>query len=78
MVASPGVAIDLPLKALVWQEDNGKVWLSLQRPELSERAAQYPGQSTAKYRRHRTHLLRSGTLSLGTAGKTFRVVVALF
>lgn len=28
MIASPSVAIDLPLKALIWQDDAGKVWLS--------------------------------------------------
>jgi uncharacterized protein (DUF302 family) len=38
MIASPGVAIDLPLKALVWQDDAGKVWLSYNTPEyLKER-----------------------------------------
>src|ERR1700749_2027428 len=33
MVASPGVAIDLPLKALVWQDANDKVWLSYNSPD---------------------------------------------
>ena len=28
MQATPTLAIDLPLKALVWQDDAGKVWLS--------------------------------------------------
>ncbi|MEI9977785.1 MAG: DUF302 domain-containing protein [Edaphobacter sp.] len=28
MVAAPSAAIDLPLKALVWQDHDGKVWLS--------------------------------------------------
>ena len=28
MVASPTLAIDLPLKALVWEDAGGKVWLS--------------------------------------------------
>jgi uncharacterized protein (DUF302 family) len=28
MTASPTVAIDLPLKALVWEDANGHVWLS--------------------------------------------------
>ena len=28
MVASPTVAIDLPLKALVWEDAGGRVWLS--------------------------------------------------
>jgi uncharacterized protein (DUF302 family) len=33
MIASPTVAIDLPLKALVWQDDGGKVWLSYNSPD---------------------------------------------
>jgi len=28
MVASPTVAIDLPLKALIWEDASGRVWLS--------------------------------------------------
>ncbi len=28
MIASPLLALDLPLKALVWQDDDGKVWAS--------------------------------------------------
>jgi uncharacterized protein (DUF302 family) len=38
MVASPTLAIDLPLKALAWQDGHGKVWLSYNTPEyLAER-----------------------------------------
>jgi uncharacterized protein (DUF302 family) len=33
MLASPSVAIDLPLKILVWQNAAGKVWLSYNSPE---------------------------------------------
>jgi uncharacterized protein (DUF302 family) len=33
MIAAPGVAIDLPLKALAWQDAQGKVWLSYNAPE---------------------------------------------
>jgi len=33
MVAAPSLAIDLPLKALVWQDAQGKVWLSYNSPE---------------------------------------------
>jgi uncharacterized protein (DUF302 family) len=40
MIASPSVAIDLPLKALVWQDDDEKVWLSYNSPNyLKERHA---------------------------------------
>jgi uncharacterized protein (DUF302 family) len=40
MIASPSVAIDLPLKALVWQDGNGEVWLSYNSPDyLKDRHA---------------------------------------
>jgi uncharacterized protein (DUF302 family) len=40
MIASPSLAIDLPLKALVWEDDEGKVWLSYNSPNyLKERHA---------------------------------------
>ena len=32
MLAAPSVAIDLPLKILVWQDPEGKVWLSYNSP----------------------------------------------
>jgi uncharacterized protein (DUF302 family) len=33
MVAAPTLAIDLPLKALVWEQEKGKVWVSYNSPE---------------------------------------------
>jgi uncharacterized protein (DUF302 family) len=33
MVAAPTVAIDLPLKALISEDDNGKVWVTYNSPE---------------------------------------------
>jgi uncharacterized protein (DUF302 family) len=36
MVARPTVAIDLPLKALVWQDDAGAAWLTYNTPALLE------------------------------------------
>ncbi len=33
MVAAPSVAIDFPLKALAWEDAQGKVWLSYNSPE---------------------------------------------
>jgi uncharacterized protein (DUF302 family) len=33
MVAAPTLAIDLPLKALAWQDENAKVWLSYNSPD---------------------------------------------
>jgi len=32
MLAAPTAAIDLPLKALAWQDANGRVWLSYNDP----------------------------------------------
>ena len=38
MLASPSSAIDLPLKLLVWEDGQGKVWVSYNSPEyLRER-----------------------------------------
>jgi uncharacterized protein (DUF302 family) len=33
MIASPTIAIDLPLKALIWEGTGGQVWLSYNRPD---------------------------------------------
>jgi uncharacterized protein (DUF302 family) len=38
MQAAPSIAIDLPLKILVWEDAQGKVWVSYNSPEyLQER-----------------------------------------
>lgn len=38
MLATPSIAIDLPLKILVWEDAQGKVWVSYNSPEyLAER-----------------------------------------
>jgi len=38
MLASPSIAIDLPLKILVWEDAQGKVWISYNSPDyLKER-----------------------------------------
>ena len=38
MLAAPSIAIDLPLKILVWQDTSGKVWVSYNSPAyLKER-----------------------------------------
>jgi uncharacterized protein (DUF302 family) len=40
MIASPLLALDLPLKILIWQDTDGKVWSSYNTPEfLVERHA---------------------------------------
>jgi hypothetical protein len=38
MLAAPSIAIDLPLKFLVWEDNQGRVWISYNSPEyLKER-----------------------------------------
>jgi len=32
MIGAPEIAIDLPLKALAWEDEHGKVWLSYNSP----------------------------------------------
>jgi uncharacterized protein (DUF302 family) len=33
MLAAPSIAIDLPLKILVWEDGQGRVWMSYNSPE---------------------------------------------
>jgi uncharacterized protein (DUF302 family) len=42
MLASPTVAIDLPLKALIWQDADGKVWLSHNSSEYLQQRHNIP------------------------------------
>jgi uncharacterized protein (DUF302 family) len=42
MVAAPTLAIDLPLKALAWQDAGGKVWLSYNTPEYLKQRHNIP------------------------------------
>jgi uncharacterized protein (DUF302 family) len=42
MVASPTIAIDLPLKALVWEDAGGKVWVSYNSPEYLQQRHNVP------------------------------------
>jgi len=38
MLATPSIALDLPLKIVVWEDSEGKVWLSYNSPDyLKER-----------------------------------------
>jgi uncharacterized protein (DUF302 family) len=40
MVASPLIALDLPLKVMVWQDDRGHVWVTYNQPtSMAERYA---------------------------------------
>jgi uncharacterized protein (DUF302 family) len=42
MVAAPSVAIDLPLKILVWQDAAGKTWVSYNSPEYLRQRHGFP------------------------------------
>jgi uncharacterized protein (DUF302 family) len=42
MLASPSIAIDLPLKILIWQDANGKVWVSYNSPEYLKQRHNVP------------------------------------
>lgn len=44
MVAAPRLAIDLPLKALAWQDEQGKVWLSYNSPEYLQQRHGFPAE----------------------------------
>ena len=42
MIASPTLAIDLPLKALVWEDGEGKVWVTYNSPEYLKQRHNIP------------------------------------
>ena len=44
MVAAPKSAIDLPLKALAWEDGQGKVWLSYNAPEYLQQRHGFPAE----------------------------------
>ena len=37
MIAAPSIAIDLPLKVLVWEDADGKAWISYNAPAYLEK-----------------------------------------
>jgi len=47
MLAAPSVAIDLPLKALVWEDDQGKVWITQNSPEYLQQRHGIPANLIA-------------------------------
>lgn len=47
MVAAPSAALDLPLKVLVSEEADGKVWLSFNAPEYLAQRHGIPGELVA-------------------------------
>ncbi len=42
MLAAPTLALDLPLKALVWEDAEGKVWVSYNTPEYLQQRHGFP------------------------------------
>jgi uncharacterized protein (DUF302 family) len=48
MVARPTAAIDLPMKALAWEDTNGKVWLTYNSPELLHERHSVPAELTSR------------------------------
>jgi uncharacterized protein (DUF302 family) len=44
MLATPSIAIDLPLKILISEDDSGKVWISYNSPDYLARRHQLPSQ----------------------------------
>jgi uncharacterized protein (DUF302 family) len=42
MIAAPTVAIDLPLKALVWEDADDKVWVSYDSPDYLQQRHRIP------------------------------------
>jgi uncharacterized protein (DUF302 family) len=47
MLAAPSVAIDLPLKILIWQDAEGKVWISYNSPEYLKQRHGFPSELMA-------------------------------
>jgi len=48
MVARPTVAIDLPMKALAWEDKDGRVWLTYNSPELLQERHGLPAELAAR------------------------------
>lgn len=44
MLATPTTAIDLPLKALVWEDEQGKVWITHNTPEYLQARHGFPAE----------------------------------
>lgn len=42
MIAAPSVAIDLPLKALIWEDSDGNIWISYNSPEYLQQRHHFP------------------------------------
>jgi len=47
MIASPSIAIDLPLKILIWEDAAGKVWISYNAPAYLQARHSLPQELVA-------------------------------
>lgn len=66
MQAVPTIAIDLPLKALVWQDDDGRTWLACNDPaSLVERHGAATGELTDLLARMRASLATAAAQATG-------------
>ncbi|MHB8381568.1 MAG: DUF302 domain-containing protein [Candidatus Binataceae bacterium] len=48
MIAAPGIALDLPLKILVWEDEANKVWVSYNSPAYLQTRHGLPAEMTKK------------------------------
>ena len=44
MLAAPSIALDLPLKLLVWEDISGKVWVSYNSPAYLQQRHDFPDE----------------------------------
>jgi uncharacterized protein (DUF302 family) len=47
MVAAPSTAIDLPLKLLIWEDGEGKVWITWNTPQYLQQRHGFPEELKA-------------------------------
>jgi uncharacterized protein (DUF302 family) len=47
LAAAPSAGLDLPLKALAWQDDSGRNWISFNAPEYLQHRHGFPAGLTA-------------------------------
>ena len=60
MVAAPSIALDLPLKILVWEDAEGKVWCSYNEPEYLQARHHVPQDLVANISVAETFATKAG------------------
>lgn len=61
MLAAPSIAIDLPLKILIWEDAGGKVWVSYNSPAYLQERHSLP-QERRQPRRHEENTKDTGKI----------------